>query len=102
MFRSVNQAKDKHEDVFYRKANVFCEAIDQNENRAVLDFSQQRKADSVEGVAKFTIRGGTGPYASLENSVCVGAFLKLRDNKFIWKGKCQVSEIAKKGFKIVF
>ena len=41
---------------------------------------------------------GYGAYLGLKNNLCVGAFLKLRNNKFIWKGKCKISEKAKKAF----
>ena len=95
---SVNKEKDNEDYSFYLDAKVYCEAIDQNEQKAILDFSYKRKAESVEGVSKFTIKGGTGPYLGLKNNLCVGAFLKLRNNKFIWKGKCQISEKAKKAF----
>ena len=64
---------EQKENAYFRKANIFCEIIDQNEDRAILDFSFKRKADTVEGVSKFT-----------------GAFLKLRNDKFIWKGKCKL------------
>ena len=86
----VNKELEQKENAYYRKANVFCEVIDQNDDRAILDFSFKRKADTVEGVSKFIIKGGSGPYASMNNTVCIGAFLKLRNNKFIWKGKCKL------------
>tara|TARA_X000000950_G_scaffold282729_1_gene382124 strand:- start:332 stop:796 length:465 start_codon:yes stop_codon:yes gene_type:complete len=87
---SVNKQLEQEEKAYYRKANVYCEVIDQNENRAILDFSFKRKADSVEGVSQFIIKGGSGPYASMKNTLCIGAFLKLRNDKFIWKGKCKL------------
>ena len=87
---SVNKVFEQKENAYFRKANIFCEIIDQNEDRAILDFSFKRKADTVEGVSKFTIKGGSGLYARMNNSMCIGAFLKLRNNKFIWKGKCKL------------
>ena len=87
---SVNKVFEQKENAYYRKANIFCEVIDQNEDRAILDFSFKRIADTVEGVSKFTIKGGSGLYARMNNTMCIGAFLKLRNNKFIWKGKCKL------------
>ena len=87
---SVNKEKDNVDNSFYLDAKVYCEAIDQNEHKAILDFSYKRKAESVEGVSKFTIKGGSGPYANMKNALCMGAFLKLRNNRFIWKGKCKL------------
>ena len=87
---SVNKVFEQKENAYFRKANIFCEIIDQNEDRAILDFSFKRKADTVEGVSKFTIKGGSGLYARMNNSMCIGAFLKLRNDKFIWKGKCKL------------
>ena len=87
---SVNKVFEQKENAYFRKANIFCEIIDQNEDRAILDFSFKRKADTVEGVSKFTIKGGSGLYARMKNTMCIGAFLKLRDDKFIWKGKCKI------------
>ncbi len=87
---SVNKVFEQIENAYFRKANIFCEIIDQNEDRAILDFSFKRKADTVEGVSKFTIKGGSGLYARMNNTMCIGAFLKLRNDKFIWKGKCKL------------
>ena len=87
---SVNKVFEQKENAYFRKANIFCEIIDQNEDRAILDFSFKRKADTVEGVSKFTIKGGSGLYARMNNTMCIGAFLKLRNDKFIWKGKCKL------------
>ena len=87
---SVNKVFEQKENAYFRKANIFCEIIDQNEDRAILDFSFKRKADTVEGVSKFTIKGGSGLYARMNNTMCIGAFLKLRNEKFIWKGKCKL------------
>ena len=87
---SVNKVFEQKENSYFRKANIFCEIIDQNEDRAILDFSFKRKADTVEGVSKFTIKGGSGLYARMNNTMCIGAFLKLRNDKFIWKGKCKL------------
>ena len=87
---SVNKVFEQKENAYFRKANIFCEIIDQNEDRAILDFSFKRKADTVEGVSKFTIKGGSGLYARMDNTMCIGAFLKLRNDKFIWKGKCKL------------
>ena len=87
---SVNKVFEQKENAYFRKANIFCEIIDQNEDRAILDFSFKRKADTVEGVSKFTIKGGSGLYARMNNTMCIGAFLKLRNDKFIWKGKCKI------------
>ena len=87
---SVNKVFEQKENAYFRKANIFCEIIDQNEDRAILDFSFKRKADTVEGVSKFTIKGGSGLYARMNNNICIGAFLKLRNDKFIWKGKCKL------------
>ena len=87
---SVNKVFEQKEKAYFRKANIFCEIIDQNEDRAILDFSFKRKADTVEGVSKFTIKGGSGLYARMNNTMCIGAFLKLRNDKFIWKGKCKL------------
>jgi len=87
---SVNKVFEQKENAYFRKANIFCEIIDQNEDRAILDFSFKRKADTVEGVSKFTIKGGSGLYSRMNNSICIGAFLKLRNDKFIWKGKCKL------------
>ena len=87
---SVNKVFEHKENAYFRKANIFCEIIDQNEDRAILDFSFKRKADTVEGVSKFTIKGGSGLYARMNNTMCIGAFLKLRNDKFIWKGKCKL------------
>ena len=81
---------EQKKNAYFRKANIFCEIIDQNEDRAILDFSFKRKADTVEGVSKFTIKGGSGLYVRMKNTMCIGAFLKLRDDKFIWKGKCKL------------
>ena len=87
---SVNKVFEQKEKAYFRKANIFCEVIDQNEDRAILDFSFKRQADTVEGVSKFTIKGGSGLYARMNNIMCIGAFLKLRNDKFIWKGKCKL------------
>ena len=87
---SVNKVFEQKDNAYFRKANIFCEIIDQNEDRAILDFSFKRKADTVEGVSKFTIKGGSGLYARMNNTMCIGAFLKLRNDKFIWKGKCKL------------
>ena len=87
---SVNKVFEQKENAYFRKANIFCEIIDQNEDRAILDFSFKRKADTVEGVSKFTIKGGSGLYSRMNNNICIGAFLKLRNDKFIWKGKCKL------------
>ena len=87
---SVNKVFEQKENSYFRKANIFCEIIDQNEDRAILDFSFKRKADTVEGVSKFTIKGGSGLYSRMNNNICIGAFLKLRNDKFIWKGKCKL------------
>ena len=87
---SVNKEFEQKENAYFRKANIFCEVIDQNEDRAILDFSFKRQADTVEGVSKFIIKGGSGLYARMNNTMCIGAFLKLRNDKFIWKGKCKL------------
>ena len=87
---SVNKVFEQKKNAYFRKANIFCEIIDQNEDKAILDFSFKRKADTVEGVSKFTIKGGSGLYARMNNTMCIGAFLKLRNDKFIWKGKCKL------------
>ena len=57
---SVNKVFERKENAYFRKANIFCEIIDQNEDRAILDFSFKRKADTVEGVSKFIIKGDNG------------------------------------------
>ena len=56
---SVNKVFEQKENAYFRKANIFCEIIDQNEDRAILDFSFKRKADTVENISKFTINGGS-------------------------------------------
>ena len=71
-----NKVFEQKENSYFTKANIFCEIIGQNEGRAILDFSFKRKAATVEGASKFTIKGGSGQNARMNNTMCIGEFLR--------------------------
>ena len=50
--------------------------------------------DPTSNIFKFEIVDGTGPFAELVGQKCTAAYLPIESNKYLFKGKCDISDAS--------
>ena len=72
-------------------SNIMCKYTEENGDINYTQFFLQRGTAEV-GVQSFEFVYGTGRWTELVGQTCKGAGSSLPENKYMWKGKCQISD----------
>jgi hypothetical protein len=72
-------------------SNIMCRYVEENGDINYTQFYSQR-GDSQAGVQKFEFVYGTGRWEKLVGLWCYGASSVLPEDKYMWKGKCDIPD----------
>ena len=73
-------------------SNVMCRYVEENGDYNFTQFYNQRGDIEEYGVQKFQFVFGTGRWEKLVGLWCKGAGSALPEGKYMWKGKCELSD----------